>query len=724
MDPSPHFPLTKDLVLIGGGHSHALVLRQWGMNPLPGARLTLINPGPTAPYSGMLPGFVAGHYERDALDIDLVKLARFAGARLVLGAATGIDTTQQLVHVADRPPIAYDALAIDVGITSDMPDLPGFADHAVPAKPLGQFAARWHSYRKGIAPAHVAVIGGGVAGAELIMAMAFDLRRRNRLARATLIDSARALTAIGAAAAQRLRNQLTTLGITLIEEATISSIETDHIRLSDGREILSDFTTGAAGARPYDWLAETGLALHDGYVAVSPCLQSSDRRVFATGDCAHLSFAPRPKAGVYAVRQSKVLFRNLRAFLTDDDLFAYKPQQDYLKLISLGSTSALAERFGVPISGPMMWRWKDHIDQTFMNQFSDLPMPSHAALPAEHTVDLPQEMRNGPVCGNVAAEIACDTVPAAPPPSSKRDSATPLSPAYAKTRSIAPVTQVTCTHHLHGVARDPVLTAQIAVIEALAKIQLTGASPHTATLMVILPRMSAPLQQRTLAEIRLTAQADLSNAGVTLEDTHVTVGTELTIGFTLIGEQTKDMPSQASHGARPGDLLVLTKPIGTGVLLAADLANVAKSTDVAQAYASMCRPLGPTIDLLRGATARTLVGHLGLARHLTDLCAMSRCGALLDLPKIPYLSGAQSLSARRARDRAYIHNAAHVPHLAMQEPLLCDPQTAGGLLAALPPMHSAQILETLTAAGERAAVIGEITEPPHDPRPRVRAKPI
>ena len=159
-------PLTRDLVLIGGGHSHALVLRKWGMSPLPGARLTVINPGPTAPYSGMLPGFVAGHYGRDELDIDLVRLARFAGARLVLGAVTGMDATAKTVSVEGRPPIAYDVASVNVGITSDMPAVPGFIEHAVPAKPLGPFAQRWADYLDGTGPAQVAVIGGGVAGAE------------------------------------------------------------------------------------------------------------------------------------------------------------------------------------------------------------------------------------------------------------------------------------------------------------------------------------------------------------------------------------------------------------------------------------------------------------------------------------------------------------------------------------------------------------------------------
>ena len=168
-------PLTRDLVLIGGGHTHALVLRKWGMNPLVGVRLTVINPGPTAPYSGMLPGFVAGHYTRDELDIDLVKLCRFAGARLILGAADGVDRAAKTVSVAGRPPIAFDVLSIDVGITSAMPALSGFADHGTPAKPLGPFASKWEHYRSTAKSPKVAVIGGGVAGAELAMAMRHSL---------------------------------------------------------------------------------------------------------------------------------------------------------------------------------------------------------------------------------------------------------------------------------------------------------------------------------------------------------------------------------------------------------------------------------------------------------------------------------------------------------------------------------------------------------------------
>ena len=99
-------PATRDLVLIGGGHAHALVLRMWGMDPLPGARLTLISPEPVAPYTGMLPGHVAGHYRRDEMMIDLVRLARHAGARLILGARHGHRPRRAADPVPGRPAIA------------------------------------------------------------------------------------------------------------------------------------------------------------------------------------------------------------------------------------------------------------------------------------------------------------------------------------------------------------------------------------------------------------------------------------------------------------------------------------------------------------------------------------------------------------------------------------------------------------------------------------------
>ncbi|WP_170764122.1 selenide, water dikinase SelD [Ruegeria lacuscaerulensis] len=710
----PPLPLTRDLVLIGGGHTHALVLRKWSMNPLPGALVTVINPGPTAPYSGMLPGFVAGHYDRWELDIDLVRLARFAGARVILGPVEGIDTDRRQVYVPGRPPVEFDVASVNVGITSDMPALPGFADHAVPAKPLGAFAARWAEYLEGTGPASVAVIGGGVAGVELVMAMAHALRTKGRTAQVTLIDNASALTATGAKAAATIRRAMADLGVDVIENVAIARIGEDHIALTDGREIPASFVTGAAGARPYDWITRTGLDLKDGYIRVNGHLQSSDPAIFAAGDCAHLSENPRPKAGVYAVREAPVLFDNLRAALGAGRMRRYRPQKDYLKLISLGGKSALAERLGTSFSGPLMWKWKNHIDQTFMNKFRDLPQMTRPDLPRHHAAGLHEALGEKPMCGGCGAKVGRNALQNAlrDLPAPRRTDVTQLPGDDAALLTTGGVQQVMTTDHLRGFTNDPVLMARIAAVHALGDIWAMGACPQAATATIILPRMSPELQHRTMAEIMTTASEVIDAAGAEIVGGHSSMGDEMTIGFTLTGLCEGD-PITLS-GARPGDALILTKPLGSGVLMAAEMAGHADGAWIADAFRQMVQPQGEASRILAGAHAMTDVTGFGLAGHLQGICEASGCGATLDLDTIPLMAGALKLSAQGVRSTIYNDNRSVVPELPHGDKvdLLFDPQTAGGLLAAVAADQAHGLCEDLRQAGYPAVIIGHFTDTP------------
>jgi selenide,water dikinase len=247
----------REVVLIGGGHAHALLLRRWGMNPVPGARLTLINPAATAPYTGMLPGFVAGHYTREALEIDLVRLARYAGARMVFGYVTGIDRDAKRLSVEGRPDVAYDIASLDIGITSDMPEIPGFTDHAIAAKPLGPFAARWQAFVENEHKGPVTVIGGGVGGVELALAINHRLTCLGTPNPVTVVEANTLLAGTSQATAEKLRSALQAAGIQIIEGTAPIEVHSDHIVLTGGQRVSSNFTVGAAGARPFPWLAET-----------------------------------------------------------------------------------------------------------------------------------------------------------------------------------------------------------------------------------------------------------------------------------------------------------------------------------------------------------------------------------------------------------------------------------------------------------------------------------
>lgn len=699
-------PLVKELVLVGGGHAHALVLRRWGMRPVPGVRLTLVNPGPSAPYTGMLPGHIAGHYPRAALEIDLVRLARFADARLILGAVDAIDPVARRVSVPGRAPIAYDLLSVDIGITSDMASLPGFAEHAVAAKPLARFADRWAAFCAGTGPARIAVIGGGVAGVELAMAMAERMRGLGRPAAIAVIDRGAVLD--GHPARNRLIVAMAGYGIAPLEGAGPVAVTAGAVHLDGGQTVEADLIVGAAGAVPHPWLAECGLALHEGYLVVDDQLRSvSHPDIYGAGDCVHLSHAPRPKAGVYAVRAAPVLAWNLRADLVGAQRRRFVPQRDFLKLVSLGGKNALAEKGGLVLSGPAMWRWKDRIDQRFMDKLRVLPAMAQPAMPKGAAKGVAQEMAGPAPCGGCGAKLGAGALTGLLGGRPGDDAAV---------LTVGTTRQVMSTDHLRGFAGDPALVAAAAAVHAMGDIWAMGARPQAALASVILPRMAARLQGPWLDEVMQAASAIFRAEGVEVVGGHSSMGAELTLGFSVTGLLDRDPVTL--EGARPGDALIVTKPIGTGVVLAAEMRMLATGAEVAATWAQLVTPQGAASAILSPvAHAMTDVTGFGLAGHLGNICAASHVGATVDLAHVPLLPGALRLSGAGVRSTLWSQNRAALagrvsaPDTASGS-LVFDPQTAGGLLAALPDTRAEAVIGALRDAGVDAARIGVVTEDP------------
>lgn len=706
MQISRPIPITRDLVLLGGGHTHALVLRKWAMSPLAGVQVTLVNPGVKAPYTGMLPGFVAGHYSRNALDIDLVKLARAAGARLILDRATSIDTRNKRVQLGDRPDIAYDTLSVDIGVTSalaaDQPQVPGL----VPAKPLGPFADAWDNLLARIdqqdAPPKIAVIGAGVAGVELALAMAFRLRTKGLVsATIKLIEAGSVpLRELNRSARAKLLSDLDRTGIEIETNRSVQSLNAGF-----------DFIVSTAGAKPYIWLSETDLTLEKGYVAVNQHLQSLNTPdVFAAGDCAHLSHAPRPKAGVFAVRQAPILFENLRAQLSGNPLRPYNPQRSYLKLISRGGKSAVTDKWGIGLAGDWVWHWKDRIDQKFMKQFQDPvemlqpPRPEHLALGVASLLDQTENS-----CGACGAKVAqaplLQGLAAATPEAVPLDDA-----AIVKTGDR---TEVFSTDHLRAFNADAYTLAKVAAIHALGDIWAMGGRPRTVLSQIILPPL-APLQQREMIrEIAAGAGEVFEAAGTRIAGGHTSSGQELTIGFSISGALDGEAITQA--GASAGDVLVLTKPIGTGVILAAEMRQRADGHNYQAALDSMCRlQIAASEILARTASAMTDVTGFGLAGHLLNILDGSGLSAQVILADIPVLPGAEQLNAAGIRSTLWQANAEQGSRISQpasgRADLLFDPQTCGGMLAAIPVEKVQQVIDAFAAADESIWQIGTLAE--------------
>lgn len=717
----PH-PLTRDLVLIGGGHTHALILRSWAMAPLAGVRVTVINPAPTAPYSGMLPGHIAGHYTREDLDIDLVRLARAAGARVIIDKAVGLDAAQKRIGLASGRVLDYDVASLDIGITAEMPAIPGFAEHALGAKPLDDYAARWRGYladvRAGRAQPRVAVIGAGVAGVELAMAMSHALRQGGARPEVHLIESAGAVTGTGPATRRRLERALRENDVTLHLGASVARICAGRAELADGRQIEADLILGAAGAFAHRWLRETDLPLTtDGFVIVDPDMRVRGHdSLFATGDCAHVAHAPRPKAGVFAVRAAPVLYDNLRAVLTGKQTRPFHPQRDYLKLISLGERSAVAEKFGFAFSGPWLWRWKDRIDQAFMEKFRSLPAMPAPARPAIQALGAEQAAGHAqPLCGGCGSKLGADALQQvlAALPAPRRGDILSLPGDDAAVLATGGARQVMTTDHLRAFTSDPALMARITAVHALGDIWAMGATPQAATATVILPPMSPALQARTMAEVMQAAAQVFRAAGADIVGGHSTTGAELTLGFTVTGLCEGEAITHA--GAQAGDALILTRPIGSGTILAAEMQMQADGRHVAALLARMARPQDDAAQVLRGAHAMTDVTGFGLAGHLMAICRASGLAARIRLAEVPLYDGAEALAEAGIRSTAWPANQAAAPVTGAsgaRGALLHDPQTAGGLLAAVAPDQAEALLSDLRALGHEAAIIGTLTEGP------------
>jgi selenide,water dikinase len=370
-------PLLKDLVLVGGGHTHVHVLKSFGRKPMPGVRLTLIGRDVETPYSGMIPGFVAGHYTFDECHIDLAWLCASTGARLVRGEATGIDRASRQVRLKDGPAVSYDLLSIDVGSAPNLETIPGARQWATPVKPIAEFGRHWMAFlehmRTWLGPLNVTVIGGGAGGVELALAIDHRLRQAAKGAQVqvTLATKDEILTGHAVAARRKIQAIFRHRGLQLLEKAATSRIERGAVQLESGKWLQADAVFVVTEASAAQWFATTGLPLDGrGFLAVADTLRSTgDERIFAVGDCATVLKHPRPKAGVFAVRQGPPLAENLRRVVLGQAPEPFVPQARYLSIIGTGDGRAVATRGSWAIEGAWVWRWKDHVDRKWMRLY-------------------------------------------------------------------------------------------------------------------------------------------------------------------------------------------------------------------------------------------------------------------------------------------------------------------------------------------------------------------
>ncbi len=743
-------PVVKDLVLVGGGHSHVAVLKRFGMKPLPGVRVTLISRDVETPYSGMLPGVVAGHYTRDEAHIDLEILSRFANARAIFDEAIGLDLTNRHVHFRDRPPLSYDVISINIGSTPSV-RVPGSVANAVPVKPIDRFLDQWNAMRErlraAVGPTRVAVVGGGAGGVELVLAVEYHMRTLlGREGRTTahldyhLFSSAGTILPAHNQRARRMfEDILARRGIVVHPGSAVVEVSPQRLRTADGavHQIEEILWTTEASAAP--WLGGSGLAVDEsGFVRVSPTLQSvSHPDLFAAGDVASMVESPRPKSGVFAVRQGPWLARNLRRALLGQRLRAYRPQREFLSLVSTGDRYAVASRGAFAIRGAWVWQWKDRIDRRFMRTYRELPDMPIAAPPAfprglADTEAIAALSAVALRCGGCGSKVGATVLTRALERVKAPDGTGVLvgmdaMDDAAVIEGTGGQALVQTVDFFRAMTDDAYLFGQISANHALSDVYAMGGEPRSALALVTLPHGLEAKVEETLTHLMAGAAAVLRGAGAALVGGHTSEGAELGLGFAVNGVVDRRRILRKA-GLRPGDRLILTKAIGTGTLFAADMRHRARGRWIAPAVQSMLQSNRDAARCLLAhqATACTDVTGFGLLGHLVEMLRASDVEAELELRAVPVLHGAEetvragilsSLQPQNVRLRRAVAGTPDVsgdPKVA----LLFDPQTAGGLLAGVPPERAEACVMALRAHGYRAsAIVGTVL--PRSARPEM-----
>jgi selenide, water dikinase len=788
-------PILRDIVLVGGGHSHVVALKAFAMRPIAGVRLTVICTDVDTPYSGMLPGYVAGHYTYDEVHIDLGKLCAFAGARFYKNAVTGIDRAAKKVLCSGRPAVDYDVLSINIGSSPQTRSVLGANEYAVPVKPIAQFNERWlallaraEAHEAASPPLRIAVVGGGAGGVELLLAMQHRMQQGLSHAAAAkpsfslLTDGKTILPTHNKSVQAQFARVLQSRGVAVhlntpitqvsLQDGSQGSLQVGPYQLhSKDQTFAFDevmWVTQAGGA---PWLATTGLALDArGFIEVNDCLQSvNDESVFAAGDIANMVNHRLEKAGVFAVRQGMPLAENLRLAVAGKVLKPYRPQTSWLALISTGNKQAVASRGavwgaltslglgGLNASGALLWRWKDWIDQRFMRKFNvraedfaamataapspfdrlrangvgvqqsaDVKLTSEESLQAISAI----AMR----CGGCGAKVGATVLSRALGSLNPIDRDDVLIGLHAPddaavVRVPAGSAMVHTVDFFRAFIDDPYVFGKVAAQHALGDIFAMGGQAQSATAIATVPPGLEAKVEATLRDMMAGAVEVLNDAGCALVGGHTGEGKELALGFAINGlvdiaadttSLSTLLPRTMTKGAmKDGDVLILTKPMGTGTLFAALPQGVAKGRWIEAALVSMQQSnrLGAACLLSFGATACTDLTGFGLLGHLVEMTKPSGVDAEIHLSALPLLDGAEecvaagvtsSLQAANVRLRRAIKNqAAFVNH--PRYPLIFDPQTAGGLLASVPANQADACVEELKALGyTRTAKIGRV----------------
>ena len=678
------------LVLVGAGHSNIALIRRFAMDPLEGVLLVVINPESTAPYSGMLPGFLAGQYIADELFIDVAALCKQAGARFIRGSLKRVDAATKTLTIRHQALtnsqelcIPYDYAVLNTGAApaDSFPSTHPGCYYVKPIRKLLIDLPRIDERMRG-GNRSMVIAGGGAAGIEL----AFAFRARYGSDAAITLVSRRSIDHDNAlsAGASVIRRALEKKRITLLESVEVTEAIVEEVLLSNGRSVAAHVVCVATPVRAPSWIERSGLAGKDGFLTVNAELQVDDcEGLYASGDIVNLPFS-RGRSGVMAVRAGQYLAKALWQKIQGRHVSPFRPQRHWLTLLNLGNGEAIAVRGSLAYQGASLFKLKDRIDQKFMARFKPRRMSSAEAMRCEGcAAKLPGDMLTS-VFGQQFEDGAITT-----------------QQGVSRIRSIDALT------HL---VDDPYLIGALAMRHAVSDVWAMGASPTTALTLIAVERA---LSQHLEASEFVQAQAGLHDAahayGVEIVGGHSLSLNQPMIAVQIEGECTRPVHKD---GAMAGDELWITGPVGSGILFSALASGFTVGAFIDQWVTNALKSLFEASQTAaqEGVHAMTDVTGFGLAGHLREMLSGKNLG-IQWAENIVTFSGVDECIARGIQSTAYVDNVRYAQQIGHKAPsaVVFDPQTCGPLLIAAPPETAKRVIQHWEEAGLSPQQIGVVT---------------
>jgi selenide,water dikinase len=743
-------PIVSDLVLLGGGHANIQVLKMMTMKPIGGLRITLISDQTHSPYSGMIPGYLAGYYSYEECHFDLRRICEELGTRFIKSKIIGVDPRRKTIQLENRAEISYDCASINVGIEPKSIEtlFQGSVLKIIPLKPISQFIAHWDQLisnlknYKGKDSLPLAVVGAGAAGVEIsiILKMLIDQNQWN--ARVSLIHRHDFLVSAKDLRAQkRLLKTLKELNIKVCQNTEVLEVHENGLVFKDDNGLIRNeafygalIATQASAPK---WFKNSGLPVNqEGFLKVTEkLLVENEDALFAAGDCIHFSPFPLKKAGVYAVRQGMILEYNIRAFFTrKPSLKTFHPKKNVLSLITIGDRKALVHQDDPSILRwlwpSLLWRVKDWIDRRFMKRFQARTFeanPGHAnkVMPVPGNTLVPEDWQDN-TCGGCGSKLAASTLNQSlnklPIP---QDDSVLLGVKDGEDCALTRFSEHTlCLQTIdqfRSFISDPYLLGQIATQHALSDIYAMGGLAKTVQVGLTLCAAAEKIHRADIFQVMSGVLDILTESSTSLVGGHTGEGSELSIAIAVQGEVE---PKQVLRKqlTKPGNRLILTKPIGTGVIFAANMLAQANGKLVDEALTSMLQSNKIAMETIRafdisGCTDITGFGLLGHAFEMLGKHNDNGLGIKIDYMAIPLFDGVDALF-----EKGYFASLAGKNHASLSSvlsanvnnqnfPALFDPQTSGGLLFSVPFHQTEDCLQALYQNGvSRACVIGEVID--------------